>query len=91
MAGFRLSKPYTMPREELREAAEGLAEQLTRDHGMRCRWQGDCVRLSGAGFDGELDMHGETVDVSVKLGLLTSVFKDMLRSEVQRYLDEHIY
>ena len=40
MAGFRLTKPYTMPKEEIRAAAEGLADSLGREHGVRSRWEG---------------------------------------------------
>lgn len=90
MAGFRITKPYTMPKEDVREAAEGLAESLSREHGVRSRWDGDRVRIKGAGVDGELTFHDGLIDVSVKLGLLTSMFEPVLRKEVQRYLDEHI-
>jgi putative polyhydroxyalkanoate system protein len=91
MASFRVTKPYTMPKQELREAAEGLADQLAHEHGVRCRWQGDCVRIKGAGVDGELSFHDNVVEVSVKLGLLASMFQNVLKAEVQRYLDEHVY
>ncbi len=90
MAGFRITKPYTMPKEELREAAEGLADSLAREHGVRSRWNGDAVQIKGAGVDGKLTFHDGLIDVSVKLGLLTSMFEPTLRREVQRYLDEHI-
>ena len=50
MAGFRLQKPYSMPKEEVREAAEGLAKKLEREHGVRYRWQGDTVSIRGAGI-----------------------------------------
>jgi putative polyhydroxyalkanoate system protein len=90
MAGFRITKPYTMSKEDIREAAEGLAESLEREHGVRSRWDGDRVRIKGAGVDGELSFHDGLIDVSVKLGLLTSMFEPVLRREVQRYLDEHI-
>ncbi|MFV0276967.1 MAG: polyhydroxyalkanoic acid system family protein [Parahaliea sp.] len=90
MAGFRLTKHYTMSRDELREAAEGLAAQLERQHGVRSSWNGDTVRITGSGVDGELSIHGDVVDVSVRLGLLASAFKPVLQAEVQRYLDEHI-
>lgn len=90
MPGFRLTKPYTMPKEDIREAAEGLAENLRRDHGVRSRWDGDRVKIKGAGVDGELSFHDGLIDVSVRLGLLTSMFEGTLRREVQRYLDEHI-
>ncbi len=90
MAGFRITKPYTMPKDEVREAARGLARSLEREHGVRSRWDGDRVRIKGAGVDGEMSFHDGLIDVSVKLGLLTSMFEPVLRREVQRYLDEHV-
>lgn len=90
MAGFRLQKPYSMPKEEVREAAEGLACKLEQDHGVRSRWDGDCVQIKGMGIDGKLTFGDGNIDVSVKLGMLASAFKGVLRSEVQRYLDEKI-
>ena len=90
MAGFRLTKPYTMTKEEVREAAEGLAKELERDHGVRSRWEGDSVRIKGAGVDGQMSFHDGLIDVNVKMGLLASMFEPVLRSEVQRYLDSHV-
>ena len=91
MAGFRLQKPYSMPEEDVREAAEGLASRLERDHGVSTRWQSDSVvTLRGSGIDGKLSFEDGNIDVSVKLGFLAGAFQGVLRSEVQRYLDEHI-
>ncbi|MEM6580489.1 MAG: polyhydroxyalkanoic acid system family protein [Pseudomonadota bacterium] len=90
MAGFRVSKPYTMPKEEVRVAAEGLASELERDHGVRSRWEGDTVRIKGAGVDGLMSFSDGVVDVNVKLGLVASMFEPVLRKEVQRYLDSYV-
>ncbi len=90
MAGFRLTKPYTMPKEEVREAAKGLVANLERDHKVRSRWQGDTVRITGTGVDGQLSFHDGLIDISVKLGFLTSIFESVLRKEMERYLDTHI-
>jgi putative polyhydroxyalkanoate system protein len=90
MAGFRITKPYTMPKEEVREAAQGLASSLERDHGVRSRWDGDTVRIKGAGVDGQMSFHDGMIDVSVRLGLLASMFEPVLRDEVNRYLDTHV-
>jgi putative polyhydroxyalkanoate system protein len=90
MAGFRLSKPYTMSKEEVREAAQGLAASLEKEHGVRSRWEGDTVRITGAGVDGQMSFHDGVIDVSVRLGLLASMFESVLRSEVKRYLDTHV-
>ncbi len=69
MAEFRITKPYTMSREEVREAAEGLAESLERQHGVRSRWEGDMVRIRGAGVDGTMSFHDGLIDVSGQDGL----------------------
>ena len=90
MAGFRLTKPYTMSKEEVREAAQGLAASLEREHGVRSRWDGDTVELTGAGVTGQMSFPVGLIDVSVRLGLLASMFEPVLRSEVQRYLDTHV-
>ncbi len=91
MAGFRVTKPYTMPKDEVREAAEGLAHSLERQHGVRARWEGDTVRITGAGVNGKLSFHDDLIDVSVQLGLLASAFQTVLKTEVERYLDDHVY
>ena len=63
---------------------------IDAEFGVRARWQGDSVRIKGAGVDGEMSFHDGVVDVSVRLGLLASAFKGVLESEVRRYLDEYI-
>ena len=90
MAGFRLTKPYTMPKDEIRQAAEGLAKNLENTHGVRSRWEGDTVKIKGSGVDGKLSFENGLVDVSVKLGMLASAFQSPLKAEMQRYLDEYI-
>ncbi|MFV8818555.1 polyhydroxyalkanoic acid system family protein [Haliea sp. E17] len=90
MAGFRITKHYTMPREEVRAAAEGFAADLEREYGVRSKWSGDRVRIKGSGVDGELSFDDGLIDISVKLGLLASMFEGKLKKEVQRYLDEYI-
>lgn len=90
MAGFRITKPYTMSKEEVRKAAEGLAASLERQHGVRSRWEGDAVHIKGAGVDGTMTFHDGLIDVSVRMGLLASMFEPVLKDEIQRYLDAHV-
>ena len=91
MAGFRVERPYTMPKDEVREAAEGLARNLERQHGVRATWEGDSVRIRGVGVNGRMSFHDNLIDISVKLSLLAIAFQDVLRQEVNRYLAEPVY
>ncbi len=90
MAGFQIRKAHSMDKEDLREAAQVLAAQLEAEHGVRAQWRGDSVQIRGAGVDGKLTLGDSDVLVSVSLGLIASAFKNVLRSEVQRFLDEYV-
>ncbi len=90
MAEFKISKPYTMPIEDVRDAATGLAERLEKDHQLQSKWQGDSVTIKGKGINGSLDFHDGQIDIYVKLGMMTSMFAPVLKKEMQRYLDENI-
>ncbi len=90
MGRFTISKPYTMPRAEVRAAAQELAEQVSRKHDLRPRWEGDSVSIKGKGVEGSVNFEGDTIDVSVKLGMLASAFEGVFKREVQKYLDENI-
>ena len=90
MSGFQIRKAHTMDKEELREAAEGLAKELESTHGVRARWEGDSVRIKGAGVDCKLTHGDDDLLVSVQLGLMAMPFKGALRSEVERFLDQYV-
>lgn len=90
MGRFTISKPYTMPRKEIRAAAEELADRISQKHGVQPRWKGDSVSMAGKGIEGSVNFEGNTIDVSVKLGLLASPFEGVVKREIQQYLDKHI-
>lgn len=90
MASIRITRPYTMPDKDVRDAAQGLAAKLERDHGIKARWAGDSVSISGSGVDGKLSFGDGVIDVSVKLGLMASMYQPVFRKEINRYLDKHV-
>ncbi|MCX2982793.1 polyhydroxyalkanoic acid synthase [Halieaceae bacterium IMCC14734] len=90
MASFSISKPHTMTREDVRDAAENLAKGLKDRHGLRYRWRGDTAEFSRSGLDGRLIISDDNITVSVKLGLLASAFERPLKKAVTDYLDEYV-
>lgn len=90
MGRFTISKPFTMPRDEIRAAAQELAEQVSQKHGVRPRWDGDSVSMKGRGIEGSINFEGKTIDVSVKLGMLASAFEGAIKREIQKYLDQYV-
>ncbi len=90
MAWFSVSRTYTQPRDEVRNTAQELADQLERQYGVRARWQGDVVTMRGNGVDGRLEIDDEAVHVKVSLGLMARVFEGPIRRVVDDYLDRYV-
>ena len=88
MSSFEVRRPHTMEKQELRDMADGLADQLASIHRVETRWNGDCMSVRGSGVDGKLELSDNEVVVRVRLGLLAAAFKPALQKEVTRYLDE---
>jgi len=90
MAGFSVSRSYTMSKEAVREAAEELAREMKRQYGVRYSWQGDRATFRGSGVDGTLNIDDEVISLKVSLGFLAAAFEQPLRRAVNAYLDEHV-
>ena len=90
MASFQIIKPYTMSRDEVREATEELARELKQRYGLSYRWQGDRATFRRNGLDGRLSIENGSIDVTIKLGFLASAFEKPLKDAMTRYLDEHV-
>jgi putative polyhydroxyalkanoate system protein len=90
MAGFSVSRSYTMSREEVREAAEELARELKTQYGMNYQWRDDTASFKGSGVDGTLSIEGDIISLKIKLGFLAAAFEGPLRNAVNKYLDEYV-
>ena len=90
MARFTISKHHTMSIDEVREAAEQLAQELKSAHGLRYRWSGDTATFNRSGIDGKLQIDEGEITLSVKLGMLASAFERPLKQAIQDYLDQYV-
>ena len=72
----------------------GALRPMMSGDGLVVRVRAPLGRLSQAQAAGVAQLavdHGNgLIDVSVRLGLLASMFEQTLKQEVQRYLDEHV-
>jgi putative polyhydroxyalkanoate system protein len=92
MTAIHMSRPYTMPFEELKEGLDELADKLGEHYQLDCGWESDeCLAFSRNGLNGQLSVDGETIDLSLKLGMLMSPFKSVIEREISAFMDEHIY
>ena len=81
-----------MPREELEEKLQLLAEKVTNEWQMSCEWQSDdCLGFRRSGVEGEINIDGDEVEFTAKLGMLLRAFRGNIESNVEKFFDEHVY
>ncbi len=90
MAGFSISRSYTMSKDEVRVAAEELAREMQKQYGVRHRWNGDTAKFRGSGVDGTLSIDDDVISLKISLGFLAAAFEQPLRRAVNEYLDQHV-
>jgi putative polyhydroxyalkanoate system protein len=91
MAGFTIQRQFTADSDTIRLTARQLAERLCNEHPVKAEWRSEdeCL-LQGMGIDGRVHIAEGTLTIEVKLGLLTRLFEDRMKSEINRYLDKYL-
>ncbi|MEY3017641.1 MAG: hypothetical protein RL336_776 [Pseudomonadota bacterium] len=91
MAGFTIERQFTQNADDIRQTARRLADRLCSEHPVTAHWQDEqeCI-LSGMGVDGRVLIGDNTLTIEVKLGLLTRMFEDRMKKEINSYLDKYL-
>lgn len=90
MGRFKISREHSMEKEDVRAAAEELAQDMKSRFRVSYRWNGDTATFSGSGVKGELALEDGRLDLKVELGLLASAFEKPLKEGINEFLDEHL-
>lgn len=90
MSTINISRSHSMGRTAARTAVEKVAEQLEDKLGASYRWEQDTLRFNGGGAKGQIEVEPETVRVEIKLGMLLSAMKGMVKKQAEGYLDEYL-
>ena len=90
MAKFSINRHHTMSIEDIRKAAEKLAQELNAEYGLKYSWRGDTAYFSRSGIDGTLSIDENAVNLTIKLDMLAAVFERPLKRAVNNYLDKYV-
>jgi putative polyhydroxyalkanoate system protein len=88
MSGIDIRHPHCLPMDEARQAIEQVAQKLSDRFEVACDWQGDTLRFSRAGVDGQIALQPDQLHVTATLGFLLSALKGPIESEIRRVLAE---
>ena len=90
MSTINISRSHSMGTSDARSAVEKVADQLKQKIGADYHWDDDTLRFKGGGANGTIEVEPSTVHVQIKLGMLLSAMKGMVKSQAEGYLDEYL-
>lgn len=90
MSSIEIVHPHSRSPEQTRQAMEEIASKLRDRHGLETNWEGDAIRLSGAGVNGRVEMQPGQVRVVAELGFLLSALSGMVEGEIRRVLQDKL-
>jgi putative polyhydroxyalkanoate system protein len=82
MADIHIVQDHDLTPVKARAAAEQVADKLTREFGLACRWDGDVLRFERSGVDGTLTLAERQARLEIKLGFLFASFASSIESNI---------
>lgn len=87
MADIEIRKSFTMPIGKARKAAQSVVEELSNQYNIPYEWNGDVLTFQKTGIKGELRLSPKKIEIDITLGLVARIFKEPMRSEIEKNID----
>ncbi len=88
MSTIDVRRAHNLDHAHAREAAETLAQDLSRQFDVDYQWDGDVMRFKRSGVKGQLDVAPDSLHVHLELGLMLRPFKSRIEQEINSQLDQ---
>lgn len=89
MSTIQFQREHQLEWEQARLAAQKVADEMARDFGLNCQWEGDVLRFERAGVSGSMSVAPDSIALTAELGFLYSAFKDRIEEQLNRNFDAY--
>jgi putative polyhydroxyalkanoate system protein len=88
MSVIDIHRAHSLDKAHARDAAETLAQDLSRQFDVNYEWEGDRLRFKRSGVKGKLDVSEQELHVYLELGMMLRPFKSRIEQEIHSQLDQ---
>ena len=90
MSVIDVHRAHSMDKAHARQAAETLAEDLSKQFDVNYQWEGDVLRFKRSGVKGQLNITQNDLHIRLELGMLLRPFRSRIEQEIHSQLDQII-
>lgn len=84
MARMSIARKHRLSHKKAKEAAQKVADDLKKRYDLTYAWRGNAIQFHRAGLSGTMHVGKDEVRLDCELGLLLSLLKPRLESEIDR-------
>jgi len=84
MADFSITQQHTLSRDQARDAAQKIADQMAAKYDMQIGWEGDVLTFSRSGIDGTLAIERSQAVLDITLDFMFRVFTSQIEEKLVR-------
>jgi putative polyhydroxyalkanoate system protein len=90
LSRISIRRAHSLPAAEARRLADDLVARLSKEYGVRAKWDGETLRFERTSLSGTLHLAPGEVRLEMTLGLLLLAFRDPIAKALERHLDQHL-
>ncbi len=82
MSEISIVQEHSLSPEQARAAAQQVAQRISTEYGLECKWEGDVLRFERSGVEGALTLDGGSAAMRIRLGFFMSAFASAIEAKV---------
>jgi len=90
MSVIRVTRTHNFGIESARAEVERIAQRVQEDYGADYCWNGDTLEFSRSGVSGQIKVTDDSLDLTIRLGLLLTAIKGQVEEKIVAKIDQHL-
>jgi putative polyhydroxyalkanoate system protein len=82
MADISIVHEHRLNQDMARAAAQKMADKISAEYGLACKWDGDVLRFERSGVEGALTLGEQSAAVRIQLGFPMGMFAAAIEAKV---------
>jgi putative polyhydroxyalkanoate system protein len=88
MSKIHIVRRHTLSLQDAKAEVERIAQRIESDYGAEYAWDGDTLCFARSGVSGHITVSDESLDLTVRLGLLLSAIAGQIEQQITAKVDE---
>lgn len=88
MSKIHVARPHHLGLEAARAELERIAARVRDEYGAEYHWDGDVLYFKRSGISGQIVVADDSMDLTIKLGLLLTAMKGQIEDRLTHKIDE---